>query len=145
MRRVFEEFTFFLIAEIQHITYSHPKFILLRNDNMYLYNDHLFFMDRIDCLLSSGMFNDNCCSSIVLSSHLSVKGTYMHGIEIFDSIFCFLCLCLAFGGHLDWHIHWIYMYEIEIFIVMWQLWNDKGIGISYESYGHWKRQLWRRL
>ena len=55
--------------------HSHPKFILLRNDNMYLYNDHLFFMDRINCLLSSGMFNDNCCSSIVFFSHLSVKGT----------------------------------------------------------------------
>ena len=65
-----------LITEIQYITYSHPKFILLRNDNMYLYNDHLFFMDRINCFLSSGMFNDNCCSSIVFFSHLSVKGTF---------------------------------------------------------------------
>ena len=55
--------------------HGHPKFILLRNDNMYLYNDHLFFMDRINCLLSSGIFNDNCCSSIVFFSHLSVKGT----------------------------------------------------------------------
>ena len=37
------------------------------------------------------------------------------------------------------------MYDIEIFIVMWQLWNNKVIGISYESYDHWQRQLWRRL
>ena len=72
----FWEIHIFLITEIQCITYSHPKSILLRNDNMYLYNDHLFFMDRINCLLSSGMFNDNCCSSIVFISHLSVKGTF---------------------------------------------------------------------
>ena len=70
----FWEIHIFFISEIQHITYSHPKFILLRNDNIN-HNDHLFFMDRINCLLSSGMFNDNCCSSIVFFSHLSVKGT----------------------------------------------------------------------
>ena len=73
--KIFWEIHSLLITKIQHITYSHPKFILLRNNNMYLYNDHLFFIDMINCLLSSGMFNNNCCSSIVFSSHLSVKRT----------------------------------------------------------------------
>ena len=33
------------------------------------------------------------------------------------------------------------MYDIEIFILMWQVWNNNVIGISYESYDHWQRQL----
>ena len=35
---------------IQNITYNHKKTHILRNDNMYLYNDNLFFMVRINCI-----------------------------------------------------------------------------------------------